>query len=518
MEIFSFAFICIALIGIVIHEIAGRFIPKYQWSIRLFISLCFYFVLAKIRVIFIALSALSIWLGALWLDKMTQDGKTARKAEGLSKDDKKLIKALTTKKKRVLLWSIIIFNLGILIAVKYVMPVLSHSIILPLGISFYTFQALAYIIDIYGEKYEPQTNYGKLLLYLSWFPQLIQGPINRYDLIENDLYKTHRLEWDETREALLLFLFGAIKRYIVGDALAPYVDAILGGQNVDYPGSILLFGAFLFAIEQYANFSGGIDMVMGISSLFGVRLNDNFKQPYFSKNLAQFWRRWHISLGAWMRDYVFYPFAMLKSVQKFTKKISDKFGAHAGRATTGGIGNLIVFALVGLWHGPQLHCLAWGLYNGIIIALSDALAPTFEKMRTVLKIKENSKGFILFQILRTFMIIVFAGFFDVIGSVSLGIKCFVNTFFDFNIAGFMPIIQELYEQNGTSVKTIVVVALALVVMLTWSLLRENHIEPTLMICNFKLPARWAVCYFLMFLLLYAFSVIGAGGGFMYAAF
>lgn len=506
------------IIGILLHEIVGHIKPQYQWIVRLLVSLCFYLYVAKYRIIYVLISALSVWAGAYLLSSITQKGKVLRKAEGLSKDDKKAIKAATLKKKRLVVFAVIAFNLAILATVKYILPVALGSFILPLGISFYTFQAIAYTVDVYGEKYDAQNNFPKLLLYLLWFPQLIQGPINRYDLIENDLYKPSNLEWDKTRQAMLLFLFGAIKRYVVGDTLAPYVTAILGGSSVDYPGAYLLFGAFLFAIEQYANFSGGIDMVMGISIAFGVKLNDNFKQPYFSKNLAEFWRRWHISLGSFMRDYVFYPFAMSKTIQNFTKKVSNQFGNHFGRAVTGGIGNIIVFALVGIWHGPELHYLAWGLYNGFIIAISDALAPSFLKLNKKLQINVDSKAFKTFQIFRTFMIIVFAGYFDVVASVKLGIKCFINTFIHFNISQTRALISGLYAELGSSYKPIIVAILGIILMLIWSLLKENGKDPSKMILNSKVALRWVICYAMIFLLLYAFSVIGVGGGFMYAAF
>lgn len=518
MEIFSLAFLGFVIIGILIHELVGHIRPKLQWVVRLTVSVGFYCYLAGVRIVFIILSALSIWLGARMLEKIAAKGKQLRKAEGLSKDDKKAIKSKTTSKKRFVVFVVLLFNLGILAAVKYILPVVCNTIFLPLGISFYTFQAIAYIVDIYGEKYDKQENFFKLLLYLSWFPALIQGPINRYDMIEKSLYEPCNLQWDVVRQSMLLFLFGAVKRYAVGDMLSPLVEGILGGQSVDYPGSYLLFGAFLFAIEQYANFSGGIDMVMGVSSAFGVNMAENFKQPYFSKSLAEFWRRWHISLGAFMRDYVFYPFAMSKSIQKLTKKVSGKFGNHCGRALTGGLGNLLVFALVGIWHGPRFHYLAWGLYNGIIIAVSDALAPLYVKWKGFLKIKDENKGYKLFQMLRTFMIIVFAGYFDVVESVRLGVKCFINTFLHFNATEFGGCVYSLYNENWGSVKYIIVIALASITMLIWSLLKEQGKEPTKLICGTKLVVRWAICYVLMLLVLYSFSIVKGSGGFMYAAF
>lgn len=518
MELYSLAFLGFSFLCIIAHELVGAYKPKYQWVVRLLASVGFYIWIAGIRILFLLFSALTIWIGAIGLKNITDKGKKARKAEGLTKEDKKLIKTRTQNKKRIVMLSIVIFNLGILSCVKYVLPVVSHRIILPLGISFYTFQAVAYIIDVYGEKYAPQKNFAKVLLYLSWFPQLIQGPINRYDHINHDLYKEFRLSWDMTKYAFLLFLFGAIKRYAIGDALAPLVNDILGGEWVAYPGSCLLFGAFLYAIEQYANFSGGIDMVMAVSILFGVKMDVNFRQPYFSRSLAEFWRRWHITLGAWMRDYVFYPFAMLKPMQKLMQLISDKFGKHWGRAVTGGIGNILIFAIVGIWHGPELHYLAWGLYNGVIIALSDVCSPAFKRLKIILRISDDSKPFALFQMLRTFMIIVFAGYFDITRSVSIGIQCFQVTFVGFGAGVFTHYIGKMYERGLFNEKSMCIALIGVIITLICSICKEKGMKLEDTLYRVKTPLRFAIYYFLIFFFLYSFTTIGGGAGFMYAAF
>ena len=512
------AFILFVLTCFIIHEIAGRYCGKYQWVVRLAASLCFYVFLARIRVTFLFLSAFTVWYGALMLRKSSEKGKEQRKAEGLTKEDKAAIKKKTLYARRLIFWSVMAVNIGILAFVKYILPSVSRGIVLPLGISFYTFQALAYLIDVYGDKYAPEDNPAKFLLYVSWFPQIIQGPINRYDQLSTSLYRVNRLSWDKWKMAMMIFLFGAIKRYSIGDCLAPAVDRILGGESANLPGSVLLFGALLYAIEQYANFSGGIDMVMAVSMLFGVEMAENFRQPYFAKNLADFWHRWHITLGKWMRDYVFYPFAMLKPMQKLTKRASDRFGKHFGRALTGGIGNLVVFSLVGIWHGPELHFLAWGLYNGIIIAASDMFSPLFKKLKSALRIADESRGFKVFQILRTFTIVVFAGYFDIVRSVSIGLSCFKNTFFDFNIGAFGGFVAGMFEDGILSARSVLIVCAGLIMLIINSIFKERGRGPRGIILRRNVVIRWGVWYAMIFYLLYSFSALNGPGGFMYAAF
>lgn len=172
-------------------------------------------------------------------------------------------------------------------------------------------------------------------------------------------------------------------------------------------------------------------MVLGVAELFDIKMMQNFKQPYFSTSLANFWQRWHISLGAWMRDYVFYPLALTKFFQKISKFFSVHAGKHVGRVIGACIANIVVFVLVGIWHGPELHFLIWGLYNGIIIALSDLCSPIFKNLTRILKINENSKGFYIFRIIRTFIIVNIGWYFDRITDVRKSFIYLKNTFLNF---------------------------------------------------------------------------------------
>lgn len=518
MAFYSLHFFLFIIFFIFIHDLAKEVIPKYQWTVRLLASLFFFTYLSGIKVVFLIASAITIWSGGLLLFQLTENNRIYRQKEGLSREEKKASREKCRRTKMVYTAFIVIFNLGLLVMVKYLFPVTGHPIALPLGISFYTLQAVSYIIDIYGEKYEPQKNPAKLALYLCWFPQLIQGPINRYDLIKDDLYKPFHIHAPDFRIAVYMFLFGAVKKYAIADLLAPIVRSALNNSSASYPGSFALLGAFAFAIQQYCDFSGGIDMSMGISLLFGVKMNENFRQPYFATSLAGFWRRWHITLGSFMRDYVFYPFVTTKPVSKMTKAISKRFGNHAGRSITGGISNLLVFALVGLWHGPEKHFLAWGLYNGIIIAASDAMAPLFAKLNTLLHIPRDSKGMQVFRVIRTFMIVVFAGYFDVIGPVKVGISCFINTFTHFDILKGLEMTGNLFTDNVTSIQALVTAAVATVLLIINSVFKEKGSSPLQYVCSLRYYKRWIVYFSLLILLLYSFSVSSGIRGFMYAAF
>ena len=522
MELYSVAFFLFVAFFLCIHELAGKYKTEYQWVVRLVASLLFYTWIAKWRIIALIVSVVSVYLGARRMNAISAEGRAARKGGDLSKEEKKLLKAAELRRKRGILAGTLAVNLGILIAVKYIAPHIGQGakgIALPLGISFYTFMAISYLLDVYGEKYVAEENIGKIALYLSWFPQMLQGPINRFDHVRESLFGRSRLEYEQFKSCALLFLFGAIKKYALANVLAPCVNEFFTRSDLsDLPGSLLLFVAFLFAIEQYADFSGGIDMVMAVSGLFGVKMDDNFKQPYFSRSLAQFWRRWHISLGSFMRDYVFYPFAMLPFMAKLNKKAGDRFGKRFGRSLVAGISNLLIFALVGLWHGSQLHYLIWGLYNGIIIAVSDFGEPLFDTIRKKLKINADSRPYALFQMLRTFMIIVLAGYFDAVEDVSNGLICFKNTFLSFRAGELKTWLAYMYDCNLISDIGMIVAAVSLLLVIAVSILRENHKDFISLVLGRNIVIRWAVYFVMIYIMLFGFASAGAGGGFMYAAF
>ncbi len=501
MAFYSVAFLIFITVFIGLHELAGRLLPRRQWTVRLLAGVVFFGYISGVKIIFLLCSALSIWGGALLMSRSAPSDRKKRK---------RIRKAFTA--------AVVIFNLMLLILAKYLLPSAGFSFALPLGISYYTLQAVSYMVDVFRERYAPEKNPARLLLFLCWFPAMIQGPINRYDLIKDDLYKSYRLTAPEFRYAFYIFLFGAVKKYAIADLLAPMVNASLNDDSGLFPGSFLLFGALLYAIEQYADFSGGISMAMGVSLLFGVKMSENFRQPYFASSLAEFWRRWHITLGSWMKDYVFYPFAMAKPVMNMTKAVSKRYGNYAGRVITGGISNLLVFSLVGIWHGPEHHYLAWGLYNGVIIAVSDALAPFAARFNKFLGIREDGKPLHFFRVFRTFMIVVFAGYFDVINSVKLGIGCYYNTFAHFEPASGLRMIAGLFEDQVTSAEAVFTAAICILLLLINSICKERGRSPLKYICSRNFLVRWLFFFALTGLLLYSFAASPESRGFMYAAF
>lgn len=222
------------------------------------------------------------------------------------------------------------------------------EIILPLGISFYTFQTLSYTIDVYRGRLKPTGNLTDFFAYVSFFPQLVAGPIERASHLLPQFQQDRKFDYGQATDGLRQILWGLVKKLLIADACAPHVNEIFSNPT-DYGGSTLLLGAILFAFQIYGDFSGYTDMAIGTARLFGFNLSRNFAYPYFSRDIAEFWRRWHISLTTWFKEYLYIPLG----------------GSRKGLATS--IRNtFIVFLVSGFWHGANWTFIAWGAYNAAI--------------------------------------------------------------------------------------------------------------------------------------------------------
>ena len=526
MELFSLLYIVLVILIMLGYYGLPRVFKSaasYQWVVLLVGSLMFYLIQGGIHVLFLLFTSVTVYMGGILLSGLEQRYRLKKK-ETKDRAERAMRKAKTLWKKRLVLILVLVLNFGILAWFKYFRILLhAKSIFLPIGISFYTFQAVSYLIDQYGGKYLPERNFAKFLLYVSWFPQILQGPIGRYDRLSVSLYGQHSFDWERTERALLLILFGLVKKYAVADMLEPAIAAVFdSGDMADRPGSIVVFGILMYSVWQYADFSGGIDIIRGVSRLFGVELDQNFRQPYFSVSLGDFWRRWHITLGTWMRDYVFYPLALTKGMQKLGKWCIKHLGKHAGRTVPAGIANIAVFFLVGLWHGAQSHYLLWGLYNGIVIALSDLTAPFWQTLAGKLRMNTASRGFSVFRILRTFVIVNIGWYFDRIYDFKDCMMAFRQTFTAFDGAHFgFHFRNIILEGLGGVTNTLGSFGLALIgtgMILGVSLQKERGID-----CEGRLLKRaagWTYAFSgLCLLLVFAsFVFTTTAGGFLYANF
>lgn len=520
-NLISWTFVIFLVATLIIHYAVPR---RFQWIVILIANCVFYAFGGFKHFFFIITTALASFYGAVIVEKLHDTLKSKKKAlkqAGASQDEIRRATDSTTFKCRLVLVAFLLITLGMLVVLKrYInIPLVSAlSIAFPLGISFYTFSTISYFMDVYNKKYKREHNFFRYFSFVSFFPQLIMGPINRYDRLGKNLNEQRSFDFDNIKRGVLLFLFGAMKKYCIADLLSNKMDPILQQGYTSLPGGLALFGVLIYAIYQYADFSGGIDMVMGVAALFGVKMEQNFRQPYFSTSLADFWRRWHISLGLFMRDYVFYPLALTKPMQRLTKTIPNK---HLSRSVTGGICNIVVFFLVGLWHGNTAHFIVWGLYNGIIIAASDALRPFFEKINAALHINAKSRGFHVFQIVRTFAIVNFGWYFDKIEDVRFAFLYLKRTFTAFGdprVFLTKQYIKNIFGSLHDLESQLILIFISLVITFIISVKTECGEDVYSKIKGKPIALRYVAFYVPLLLVILSFSFSPGNPVFMYAQY
>ena len=470
---------------------------RFRWVLLLAVSYGFYAARALAGLPFILLTTVTTWLGALRIERI---GSALKKRLGeqkasLSREEKKRLRERAKGRQRAWLVAVLLINFALLGVLKYADDVrgwvgaLPLGLLLPLGISFYTFQSMGYLIDVYNGKCGAERSLPKFALFVSFFPQLIQGPIGRYDQLAPQLTEPHDFDWDDSERGVLLILWGLFKKMVIADRALPLVNTVFSAQAGTYGGAVAAVGVLVYAVQQYCDFSGGIELVAGIAQLFGIRLAPNFKRPYFAVSLGDFWRRWHISLGSWMRDYVFYPFALTKPVTRLSKAAKGRFGAHISRALPAVLGNILVFLLVGVWHGATSNYILWGLYNGVILALTALLEPAYKRANAALPRLTASRGFQVFRVIRTFIIVNIGWFFDRCARGGDALRMMGSVLTDLRAGELAG--GGLYELGITQLDWQVLIA-ACLLLLVVSVLQERGANIRDWIVRQWMPVRWLI--------------------------
>ncbi|MBN1127144.1 MAG: MBOAT family protein [Sedimentisphaerales bacterium] len=295
-------------------------------------------------------------------------------------------------------------NLGILFFFKYanffganiqffldqfdVSATIPHlNILLPVGISFYTFQVLSYTIDVYRRKTLPEKHLGLFAVYVAFFPQLVAGPIERSHRLLPQFREQKRFEYSNIRQGAELAMWGLFKKMVVADLISIVVDSVYGSPQ-SYSGMILILATFFFTIQIYCDFSGYSDIAIGIAKILGYDLMINFRQPYFSRTISEFWQRWHISLSTWFRDYLYIPLGGSRvSKRRWYCNI------------------LVVFAVSGLWHGANWTFVVWGLLHGVYLLLGSATQSWRKRLSGILRLDQIPRLHEVWKILFVFVLV-----------------------------------------------------------------------------------------------------------------
>ena len=491
MSFISLEFALFCIITVIVFYLAGLIRKQssgYQWIVLLAASIVFYGFCGIKYLTYILITAVSIYFGARFMSNLAEkrDIYLKEHKEELSREEKKEYKAHVKSRQKWLLFLCVLINVGILFAIKYTDTIIAYfnyyrlmltgninfvaqpGLILPLGISFYTFQSLGYLIDVYYGKVKPEKNFAKFLLYVSFFPQIIQGPISRFSDLEPELFGRKEYKWDNIKSGFLRIMWGLFKKLVIADRLSPYVSSI-SGLSEYYKGPYLLLGIFIYAFQIYGDFSGGIDVAIGVAEILGIRLTENFRRPFFSKTLAEYWRRWHMTLGTWFRDYIFYPLSVNKQILNLGKWVRTHIGEGLGKRVPIYLPMIAVWMLTGMWHGSEGKYVTWGLLNCFFIILGTEFEPLSLKIMEKYKLSEDMFLIKFYRVFKTFWLMSFLRVFDFVKTSKDGFK-FLRDILR-NWSSFD--INEVYTTLKLPKEEMIVAFFALIVLACVSLIQRK---------------------------------------------
>ena len=436
---------------------------KMQWMLLLCASLFFY-AYASPFYLFLLLSVAAItYCGAVWIGKIqSRRDETLAQNKGIfSREQKKACREGAEKTSSRVVALVVLALLVILGVFKYLQFILDNvawlggalgwhiasptlNIILPVGLSFYIFQGMGYCIDVHRELVLPEKNFFKHLLFVSYFPQIMQGPIGNYSRLAPQFFVEHQFDYEQAVYGLQRIAWGLFKKFMIANIIADRINPAWGNVG-DYPGFVCWAAIlFLYAIQLYADFSGYMDIACGCSQMLGIKLDENFNCPYFSRTVAEFWRRWHMTLGSWFKDYLFYPVLRSDSNFNLRKRLSS-FGMYLSSALPTAYALSIVWLTTGLWHGASWGYVVWGIYYGVFIILGIMLEPVYERCHSNFPRLYKNKTYVLFQMARTFAIVVFGYSIFKPGDLSVTVQIFRQMFSAIDGGGIYQIQYTLHH-------------------------------------------------------------------------
>lgn len=362
-------------------------------------------------------------------------------------------------------WVSVGLNAVMLILLK-LRSVTGITLLAPLGVSYFTLQIIAYNVEVYRGKYEPERNLFRYALFVTYIPHLFIGPIERYDAMKLELFENRRITWNGIFEGGTRMLWGLFKKYVIAARVGIIVSAISGAPEI-YQGAFALAAMLLYSVQLYSDFSGGIDMVLGLSKMLGITMSENFDVPYLSESFQEFWRRWHMTLGSWLREYVYIPLGGNRKgkIRKF-------------------VNTIVTFLVSGLWHGVEY--LLWGLLNGIFVSVGS-------KLKTKWKMVNRIFTFLLVSLLWSFF---------VWPNMLTALKMVGSVFTTFNYGGFAAEIGTM----GLTLGDWVVLGAAVAALWGYDLCRERCTRWF----NGRCPAGKTAVICMLALLVLVFGVYGIG--------
>ncbi len=396
------------------------------------------------------------------------------------------------KKRRKFLFISLFINLGLLFVFKYfnffnaslgavfgqfgtAYHIPNFNLLLPIGISFYTFQTLSYTIDVYHGKIKAEHHFGIFALYVSFFPQLVAGPIERAGRLLPQFKKKQVFDYDRLTSGLRLMAWGMFKKIVIADRIAIAVENVYANPS-GFEGPALILATVLFAFQIFCDFSGYSDIAIGAARVMGFELMQNFKRPYFSKSISEFWHRWHISLSTWFKDYLYIP-----------------LGGNRVSVPRWYLNLLITFVVSGLWHGANWTFFLWGLLHGVYLVAGYILKPVKQSLLTLTRLDKAPFLHKLFQVIMTFSLVCFAWIFFRANNVNDAFYIVSHLFKTSGSIFSFQYIKQTLVSMGMIVLDMQIAAGAIILMEVVHLVQRKHSVAGIL-QKFPLPLRWAAYY------------------------
>ncbi len=338
-----------------------------------------------------------------------------------------------------------VYNLGVLLLSVFKMDsdISWLQFAAPIGISYFTLSAIGYLMEVYWGNYRCERNFVIVADFICFFPQIVSGPVAHFGDMCNQYKEKHGLQYENIKSGAIRMLWGYFKKLVIADRVALVVQAVYGNY-AERSSLIILFAMLCYAIQLYTDFSGCMDIILGAAKLFGITPPENFEAPFYSRTIPEFWRRWHITLGAWFKDFVMYPVLKTKTFVNFGKKAKKRLGKNMGKKVPTYLSLLLVWFLLGLWHGGiSYFFMASAIIPCAYLILGDFFQPQLEGIRIKLKISPDNVLFVLFQRVRTVLLICICWIFICTESVSRGIDVIGHFFTNINYSNdIMALLAE----------------------------------------------------------------------------
>ena len=511
---------------------------KWQWGVLLIASYGFYLSSGFDHLLYIVFTTVFTYLSGRWMQSLRdkQNAELAAMGDAITKDEKRELKRVVARKVHTIQIITALVNLGVLVYVKCIDSVIAGlngafslfqwdasvpmvNVIVPLGLSYYTFNSIGYLIDIGRGKYAAEKHIGKFALFVSFFPSIVQGPLFRYNDVGYQLGQSHKLEYKNLAYGAQLIMWGFFKKLVIADRVSAVAQHVFNANFTDYNGSQIFIGVLAYSFQIYGDFSGGTDITRGAAQMLGIDLPVNFERPFFANSMADFWRRWHMSLGAWMREFVFFPVMLCKPVTAVSKVFRKKFGNHAAKMVPSVAAPFVVFFLIGIWHDVTPQYITNGLYNAFLISSSVALAPVFDKTLKKLRINTECFSWRLFQILRTFTLLCISRIIVKAPSLREAFRMIKALFTSVDLDFLFGTDGKIYKM-GLDEKGMWVAFFAIMVLLVVGILQESGVKIRESLAKQNLVFRWLMLLLLLLVIL-VFGIYGPGydaSAFIYGRF